>query len=463
MEQPFIVLSKDELLSSVWDDVEGTEQVLFQTIAELRQVFNGITVIKTHPRKGYAWVADVQVVESLVEPESNTSKQAIDSFAKTALLLLGGLLLASTMFFYFAQSGEQGQSNQHTLQKNLSGSLVILPVQSYIEGNGDNWVRFGAMDQMISSIESNRQTVVMATDYVLEIIKDAGLTHKNIEQDVSRIFEVSGASFVVETHLSGIVGQYQLRYTFHFRQSNTTGVILDDTIQSALSQLVDKIIQLTGQDSKKSVGLKASGFTNEMLARALDQKDKNNHQAAIELLEGLVHIEPENIVALRLLASSHMEQRQANEAARYLLKAERLAGKNNSELAKIRYLLAYIAYIHGDLRKSTELTANADRLALTHNDWLYRGLIAQLRAKIDIQYGNFDDAEASLHEALEYHGVIKCPIGKSSTLLDLSLLANERGEHAKSSSYFEQAKQLINKRQLTTMKIPLKDVSEKIK
>jgi DNA-binding winged helix-turn-helix (wHTH) protein len=47
------VLSKEFLLATIWDDVEVDEQVLFQSIREIRILFSDYIVIKTHPRKGY--------------------------------------------------------------------------------------------------------------------------------------------------------------------------------------------------------------------------------------------------------------------------------------------------------------------------------------------------------------------------------------------------------------------------
>ena len=78
LKNPYKILSKQVLLETVWDDVEVTEQVLFQTILELRNIFNNKDVIKTHPRKGYAWVTDVEQVTEQNTEQNRTLQQTLN-------------------------------------------------------------------------------------------------------------------------------------------------------------------------------------------------------------------------------------------------------------------------------------------------------------------------------------------------------------------------------------------------
>ena len=59
LNKPRQLISKEELIKAVWDDVEVSEQVLFQTIRELRGLFEGEDIITTQPQKGYIWTAEV--------------------------------------------------------------------------------------------------------------------------------------------------------------------------------------------------------------------------------------------------------------------------------------------------------------------------------------------------------------------------------------------------------------------
>ena len=82
LQHPFKVLSKQMLLDTIWDDVEVSEQVLFQTIRELRQFFVDVEVIKTHPRKGYAWIADVEEYSPQIENNQKIVKTIVKTIVK---------------------------------------------------------------------------------------------------------------------------------------------------------------------------------------------------------------------------------------------------------------------------------------------------------------------------------------------------------------------------------------------
>lgn len=54
------VVSKDELLTTVWPKTFVTEHVLSQAIWQLRQAFNGTEIVQTIPRRGYRLVSPVR-------------------------------------------------------------------------------------------------------------------------------------------------------------------------------------------------------------------------------------------------------------------------------------------------------------------------------------------------------------------------------------------------------------------
>ena len=74
------IVTKKAILEQVWDDVLVDDQVIFQSIKELRKLFSGLDVIKTLPRKGYTWIENIQVceTESIEEIESREEVNAIN-------------------------------------------------------------------------------------------------------------------------------------------------------------------------------------------------------------------------------------------------------------------------------------------------------------------------------------------------------------------------------------------------
>jgi len=113
LEHSQTVLSKDEILSQIWQHKVVSEQVVFQNISHLRSLF-GNEAIKTFPKRGYQWQLPLEVItpEQQEAKASNPERLATQSVAintKTAeakkrplwqLISLAGILLIAITFAY---------------------------------------------------------------------------------------------------------------------------------------------------------------------------------------------------------------------------------------------------------------------------------------------------------------------------------------------------------------------------
>ncbi len=472
LQSPYQVLSKTELLEKVWDDVEVNEQVLFQTMRELRQLFDGEQVIKTHPRKGYAWIMPVEEVsidenpakeasikESPVTTPSVTPNNTSSGQHKRSFFIASLSMILCLMFYF-------GYTSTNSYAAKLQGSLVVLPVINDIQDTDHQWIYLGAMDQLIAKLQSSEKLGVMNTDYVLEIMKDAGISRAPNQQDIRRIFEVSGASLVVQTQLSGATQDYQLKYTFHFKNDVKRGVIFANNINDGLIQLATKIAVYTGQSLSVSNNQMATEFGSELLVRALELQEKSEHAGAVKLFNSLLQVEPDNIVAHRLLAKSYVGVAQLTQAKSQLLKAIELVEKskvdNTAELPRIHYGLAFVEYMQQKPDAAIEQLLIADGYAIKNNDWLYRAYIAGLQGMVKLSQKQFEQAYSAYNNALTYHGVIQCPIGKSATLVSLSKVAKTQGDLQLAKDYLDRATSIIDNRNLTLLKPWLEKEKEKL-
>ena len=104
LQNPSLVLQKEFLLNQVWDDVCVEEQVLVQSIRELRQLFAPLVVIQTYPRKGYAWVFPVEKVDQNSEKPPAQKPAGFLSITSKAALALGVIVLCALGIFFFRRS-----------------------------------------------------------------------------------------------------------------------------------------------------------------------------------------------------------------------------------------------------------------------------------------------------------------------------------------------------------------------
>ena len=66
LEQVDTVLNKEDILSLVWQNKIVSEQVVFQNISHLRNLF-GNDAIKTFPKRGYQWQLNTEVVSTEIQ------------------------------------------------------------------------------------------------------------------------------------------------------------------------------------------------------------------------------------------------------------------------------------------------------------------------------------------------------------------------------------------------------------
>ena len=453
LENPFKTLSKKHLLDTVWDDVEVGEQVLFQTINELRQLFENDEVIKTHPRKGYAWIVSVNQYSQVTD--NHVSERRSRSTLTRKLRLWYGMAVVLAMIAITAIGLLESQSNENA----LLGSIVILPMKNNLNDLDHQWVYLGAMDQIISQLESSDTLSVLDISSVLTIMKEANLNRHYQTDKVRRIFDVSGASMVVETELSGYIGRYQLRYALHFKQDVKQGVIFQGSAIDASAKLANLISGYTGHAVLPLDKAYKSEFNNELLVRAIDFRDQGKHLEASELLEALISLEPNNITAKKTLAMSYLSLRRLDEAQDQLLNASQLALQSDSnELPAIFHHLAVSETMKRNFPKAMEYIAIANEHAIAKHNWLFRAYLAQLQSDIEIQQNKFDHAHISLKNALKYNDVIKCPVGTSLTLLRMHSLAKMQGESKFADQYLDQASYIINARKLSFLEPKLNEI-----
>lgn len=103
LAEPQRVLSKDDILDRVWAGKVVSEQAVFQSISNLRNVF-GESAIKTFPKKGYQWQPSVSLLEpagSVVAPNAETAGSFDLRHTRSRwLLLLVAVIVSLVILFY---------------------------------------------------------------------------------------------------------------------------------------------------------------------------------------------------------------------------------------------------------------------------------------------------------------------------------------------------------------------------
>lgn len=436
---PLQVLSKEFLLNSVWDDVTVEEQVLVQSIRELRQLFSPLDIIQTHPRKGYAWIVPVEKVEQPSERASTVKSHRLNGKIPKIVAALGVIVLCALGVVartYFADSD--------SANKNI---ITVLPIENRTEGSSLSWVRLGMMDQLIQSLEISPNVQVFDVPYVLHLLDVSGVDTGNRVQLANRIFEISGSSLVVDLELAGSVNDYRLLYRLFTPNDQTSGVIME----SQLDQLIESLAKVIATKTNARLDLSHlnAEFNSNLVAQAWDQWNQGQPESAIALLKTAVTLEPDNFLAYQLLIESEQLQQNWQQSITDAKNIIAIAVQQQySKVYVFYYLLAKAGVAQGDMEQARNNLLIAQELAEREFDSLYQAYIASLWGDIAQQSGDLNEAEALYKKAMGHHQSIACPIGVSVTRLKLIDLYRHQKQNAQALEQLDQLGVLVKKHKL---------------
>ncbi|KJZ10784.1 hypothetical protein TW85_18805 [Marinomonas sp. S3726] len=184
------VVSKQELLDTLWEHGQYREKSLSQSILELRKALGDSAsepkYIRTLPNQGYQWIAaDVAELDvSLTNSQETSSEdnlldtdepQRLSNFIRIPHILVAFLLLVilgiTAYFVLFEKGGEiklEASAQLHKASQNGITKVIILPFKNATGTQVMNWVEYGLSEMLtydlslIDSIEVIAPTQIRA-------------------------------------------------------------------------------------------------------------------------------------------------------------------------------------------------------------------------------------------------------------------------------------------------------------
>jgi DNA-binding winged helix-turn-helix (wHTH) protein/tetratricopeptide (TPR) repeat protein len=223
-------IGRDELIAAVWGKAEVTDTLLGQTVLKARRAVddsgNGQNVIRTIPRFGYRWVAEIAVDDGSVTatethaPTSQTSAAATTAGTEvrdaaersptrshamivSLAAVLGIALLAGGLAWFASTKRPTAPARvpdapaptvAATGASSANGTAAVLPV---VVSGGDEfaWLRLGLMDLIASRLRQAGQAVV-PSDNVVALMR-VGASAASTESAQRTVLDATGARFVV--------------------------------------------------------------------------------------------------------------------------------------------------------------------------------------------------------------------------------------------------------------------------
>lgn len=408
LSKPNQIVDKTQLLAQVWDDVTVEEQVIFQSITELRKIFAGQTVIQTHPRKGYAWVAPFVLEKIQVEKPSPQFK-ASKYLGKKWLMASAVLVFISILmvFSYFHRDDNTSKSNV----KQPTQTIFILPTKNKLMDANFGWVSMGIMDSLIT--QAGDHSNIMPLDYVLLSMRNAQMTRDYDAGQIQRLFKITNASVVVESEISRILGEYQLLYQIHFLTHQQRGVIQHTSIEGLISRLADILanstnVQLAGQSTQSKT------IYSEMFVEAVLLSQQGNLADAIQLMQTLIKLEPTNIAAYKMLIDWLQYLGKYAQALVFSQQVIEVLEQSNLPKSELYYRHAYNLFKLGDIAAATEYSKQLNQLLAVENNPFYLGFAKQLEGELLLEQEQPNAALQAFKLSLQQFERVSFSIGMTS-------------------------------------------------
>ncbi|KGJ98096.1 winged helix-turn-helix domain-containing protein [Thalassotalea sp. ND16A] len=431
------IISKQELLDRVWDDVNVDDGVVFQSVREIRQLFSNPNILQNHPRKGYEFTAQVR-------PVSEDNKQRAAMLSVLKYFLPAAVLLLVLWQLLPPDSNE-------TLDVHYGQSIVVLPVKSRVPYAQNEWIYLGAMEQLIAKLQGLPSSVfVYQGTYIPRLMHIAGLDREFNSGDVNKVFTVSGATLIVETEIHGNVYDYKLVYKFHLANDIKQGVILDTSINGALASLAKKVAAFINHPLQSSENVPMKEFSDALFAEAMISYE-SDWQTSISFFESYLALNPDSVIALIYLSKLYLWNDRAEQASELIKKAAKLNGEDLQQAAHIDLIKGRIAANQKNWPQAMPFYQQAAQQLEQHSshskqsDWFLKASIAQAQGLAYLEQNLLSQSAQAFNLALSFYQITQSQIGINSTLLHLANVLYQQGNIEQGMNTYLQAKQNIER------------------
>jgi len=420
LEQTDSVLNKEDILSLVWQHTIVSEQVVFQNISHLRNLF-GKEAIKTFPKRGYQWQLSTEVISS--ETQDTTVNQhsanVIDSSQQSARSMPTKkrqfwLLVSLACVLFITVSVINYQSE---LDQEKSDAVIKL---AYI-----------SMTNLDDTTNTKNESIILEDNKHFDFTE---LSHINTE-----VFE--GAMEIEYPKLSK-THPYVLTGKIRIHKQKT---YLDFMLKGLVS---DWQGQLSGSSKQDVIGQLQQHLKQQVIYDLISKPQP----AGLKLAKlSIAHqVSPDDLIILRELSIIYFLTGELEKAMAMTDKLINLAQSQNNPQQMGR-ALAYQSKILTK-KKLYDLSSQKLKLAIEQfekiNDLKYQARAWYYQSWLDDQNKNYPAIKTSLLKSAQLAFAAKNKLGEIDTLIHLAGKAHYYHRDDDKYLYLQQAENKIKAYQL---------------
>ncbi|MBX3693362.1 tetratricopeptide repeat protein [Dokdonella sp.] len=428
------VVSKDDLLVSVWGRDIASDSVIAQAVSKARRALAAgggdpawIDVVRG---TGYRYIGPVEPVlpveaehAAAVTPTS-LSRRRWGRLAGAALLLLAGIGMGMIW--------QQREAARDPLR------IAVLPWRNDSGDNGLDWARRGLQGLVADAIASDRHIEPLSPASIRSLL-DARPDLTDTRAQAEYLGSAAGASQVFAGRLLRADDGLQVELvvlgngasnTIHLAGEHPATLALAATAHATRHLLPDN-------GTSHSAPLSSIAFANEAHARGVDARLGGDAETARHHLQAAIAADPQLLASRYQLSLALQVLRRNDEWRATLDELAQLARARGDRLYEGQALVGQgiLAWREGRLDDAQALITSAAALFNGDNDGLRRAAVEGNLGSLAALRGNFDDAEAALRRSLSAFEQAGQQAEIARVSKNLGILALDRGRHDEAAAW----------------------------
>jgi len=436
------VVSKEEILDTLWPDIHVSETALTRCIMKARRAVGDDadqqSIIKTVHGHGYRLAAEVTEQEDsdLIVAGSAKSPSAPKS-KRLSIAILSSLVLLAGIF-----------ASLHLLKSEAavhSFRVAVLPIENATGDPDLEWTELGLMSLVDNYLTTEAGFKTVSSKEVLKFSDNASRSGEGmdvVDNTAQRLLQAEGATHVIAAALSKQKDVFSIQYSIvrsndvRSEHSLIGGAPIDlarqlgGSIASSLSEAkVPEIEEVISKDA----------FVEEAFARGRAQELRGKDESALNLYKAALEQDPENFWVNFHLSIVKRNLGESEEAeSRFLKMINALDVREEPKKAtRLHLAIGFLYYKIGDSEnakvhfdRSLNYAMLSDDRELIAEAFRHQGIIADYTQDFDLAR---DYYQRALTEYLAI-GVSPPPAG---LLNAFAILEAGEGNYSEAARYFE--------------------------
>lgn len=423
LSDPNSVFSKDDIFSEVWSGKVVTEQVIFQNISRLRNIFDNQSIIN-HPKKGYQW--NIALIPPLNEVKSTVNDLPVTQFAfnantvkKYTVILLSLLLIFIFYFFYSIND-----RSSHVDVENASLKLALMPLNQRTIDNSQKPIDRSIVDDILEN------DLISHKDVLIKNVNEK-LSYRQLQANLEFVlldklseYQSDGLLLI---DLSSKYGKYALNFSVEANGYFWRGELLDHNLSRLLKQLKQQLSYISSMQLIQQGSITKKSINAKLI---------------------LLHQQyPEDVIILNNLINEYVNTGYSNEALLLIVRLKKLAEQqDNLTYLGRAFLLEASVYLQQSYKEkarvSLTLASEVFNDSSSPEDQIALLNVATILAFYEHDYPKLKAITLDIIElakSIDDYGT------QFSSTLFMSILAQKFEKLADKQKYFQQAKAIFER------------------